>query len=102
MHTLFDFITYIKEVEYLLALVFIAGYLFFKEILKPAPFHYLMKEGRSDFKTIIKSGFQQNIRTASRIIAAPFIGLAYVIATPFLFIFGLFAVIFGVKSGVKK
>lgn len=89
MKTLFDFMTYIKGVEYLVAISAIAIYLIYWEFLKPKPFKTLVETGREDFDYLRKNGYREALRTIGRVIAAPFIGLAYVVALPFAFMYAL-------------
>jgi hypothetical protein len=85
MNTLYDFTTHIKGVEYLMALGFIAMFLILNEVLKPKPFGGLIgliiEERAIGFKTTAKS--------IGRLVTAPFIGLAYIVALPFAFVFAL-------------
>jgi hypothetical protein len=89
MYTLFDFITHVKGVEYILALMFIAGYLLFAEILKPKPFKSVVDTGKEDLSYLREKGFRNTLRTIGRIAAGPFIGLAYVVVLPFAFVSAL-------------
>jgi hypothetical protein len=85
MNTLFDFMTHVKNIEYLLALGFIAGFLVFNELLKPKPFGTLInmvKEERI-------AGFATAMKTIGKIVAAPFVGLAYIAILPFAFVAAL-------------
>ena len=89
MHTLFDFITHIKIIEYLIALSFIAGFIIFLEVLKPHPFRGLIENGKDDLNFIKEEGMKNLVRSVGKIISAPFIGLAYVIALPIGFVVAL-------------
>lgn len=80
MHTLVDFITHVKGVEYILSLLFIAGFLVLWEVMKPAPFRTVVAAGREDLEHIQRSG--SVLRTAGKLAAAPFIGLAYLAMLP--------------------
>ncbi len=86
MNTLFDFTTQIKGVEYILAVLFIAGYIVYWEVLKPKPFSALKKAGKEDIEYIKQTGYKSTMTSLGKIAAAPFIGLAYVILLPFGFI----------------
>lgn len=90
MYTLYDFITHIKGVEYLLAIMFIAGYILFAEVLKPRPFASVAKGVKDDTEFIRRAGYRNVLKTVGRIAAAPFIGIAYVVVLPFAF-FGAIA-----------
>ena len=89
MHTLFDFMTHIKGVEYILALMFIAGYILFSEVLKPKPFATVKSDGRDDLEYVRKVGSRGIMKTMGKIAAAPFIGIAYVVMLPFAFVAAL-------------
>ncbi len=84
MHTYLDFLTHIKGVEYLLSVLTITGFILFLEILKPKPFRTVIRAGREDLDHLRRTGTRENLRTVGRIFAAPFIGLAYVLALPFI------------------
>ena len=85
MNTLFDFMTHIKGVEYILALLFIAGYILYSEVLKPRPFKTMVDTGKDDIEHIRKTGFRSTLKVVGKIAAAPFIGIAYVVMLPFAF-----------------
>jgi len=90
MHTLVDFITYIKGVEYILALLAIGAFLIFWEVLKPTPFRTVVTTGKDDLGYIEQEGgFKAVLKTVGKIAAAPFIGLAYVVMLPFGFVAAL-------------
>lgn len=89
MHTLFDFLTHVKGIEYILAIMFIAGYILYAEILKPKPFKAVAESGKEDLDYIKKAGYKNTFRTIGKIATAPFIGLAYVVMLPFAFVFAL-------------
>lgn len=85
MHTLYDFMTHIKGVEYILALLFIGGYILYSEVLKPRPFRTVIDTGKDDLEYIRKTGYRNTLKVAGKIAAAPFIGIAYVVMLPFAF-----------------
>jgi len=85
MHTYFDFLTHVKNVEYILALLFIAGYLLYSEVLKPKPFKTMIDTGKDDLEYLRKTGHRNTLRVVGKIVAAPFIGIAYVVMLPFAF-----------------
>lgn len=88
MNSLFDFITYVKGTEYVIAIMFIAGYILYWEILKPKPFQGMVKAGREDLGYLRETG-RGIFRTAGKVVAAPFVGLVYVVALPFVFFYTL-------------
>lgn len=89
MHTLVDFLTRVKGVEYILSVLTITGFVLFLEVLKPAPFQSLRKLIGEDVAFLREEGFRTVMKTVGRAVAAPFIGLLYVIALPFLFVYYL-------------
>ena len=89
MHTLYDFMTHIKGVEYILAIMFIAGYILFSEVLKAKPFATLKNNCKEDVEYAKKVGFRGMMKTMGKIAAAPFIGIAYVVMLPFAFVAAL-------------
>ncbi len=91
MNSFYDFLTNIKGVEYIISVMFIAGYILYTEVLKPKPFKALVETGRDDMEFIRETGYRNTMRTAGKIAAAPFIGLAYIAALPFAFAFALFS-----------
>jgi hypothetical protein len=90
MYTLFDFITQVKGAEYLIAVSAIGLFILFWEVLKPRPFRSMVETAREDLSSIGQSGGYSGVfRTAGHVVAAPFIGLAYIVALPFVFLFAL-------------
>jgi hypothetical protein len=101
MYTLVDFMTHVKGIEYILSILFIAGFLLFWEILKPRPFATLVNTGKEDLEHLKQAGYRETMKNAGKIAAAPFIGLIYVIMLPVGFFFVLLteAVTLLVKGG---
>ena len=66
MNTLFDFTTHIKGVEYILAVLFIAGYILYWEVLKPKPFSSLKKAAQEDleFRERGRGGWKRGIHAS--------------------------------------
>jgi hypothetical protein len=98
MHTLVDFLTRVKGVEYILSVLTITGFILFIEILKPAPFQSLRKLIGEDVAFLREEGFRSVMKTVGRAAAVPFIGLLYVIALPFLFVYYLAVELRGMAS----
>ena len=82
MNSMFDFITHVKGIEYLLSLTFIAGYVLFWEVLKPKPFKKVKETGQEDLAYVKQNGMKNNLKLAGKIAAAPFVGLLYIILLP--------------------
>ena len=93
MHTLYDFVTHIKIVEYLIAISCIAVYMLYWEALKPKPFKSVVTTAKEDLDHIRHTG--GTLRTIGKIAAAPFVGLAYIAILPFSFLYALGAAAFG-------
>jgi len=87
MHTLYDFVTHIKIVEYLIAISCIAVYMIFWEALKPKPFKSVANTAKDDLTYIRETG--GTLKTIGKIAAAPFVGLAYIAILPFSFLYAL-------------
>ena len=90
MYTLFDFITQVKGAEYLIAVSAVGLFILFWEVLKPRPFKSMIDTAKGDLTQIGQSGgFAEVLRTAGHVAAVPFIGLAYVVALPFVFAYAV-------------
>jgi hypothetical protein len=89
MYTLFDFLSHVKGVEYIISVLFIAGFILYLEVLKPKPFKTLVHTSKDDLSYIKERGYRNTLRTIGRIFAAPFIGLFYVISLPFIFAYAV-------------
>ncbi len=95
MHTMYDYITHIKGVEYIISILFIAGYILFAEVLKPKPFATVVNGGKDDIEFMKRTGYRNVFKTVGKIAAAPFIGLAYVVTLPVAFFSALGAEVGG-------
>ena len=82
MNSMFDFITHVKGIEYILSLTFIAGYVLFWEVLKPKPFQKVKETGQDDLAYVKQNGLKNSLKLAGKIAAAPFVGLLYIILLP--------------------
>ncbi len=98
MHTLTDFMTHVKGIEYLLSVLAITGFILYVEVLKPKPFKTLAKATSEDLDYLRKTGRQSTMTTIKRLAAAPFIGLAYVVSLPFIFTFALCGELLGMAA----
>ncbi len=95
MNTLFDFVTYVKGIEYVIALGSIAGYIVFWEILKPRPFKTLLETSKDDMASIRKAGHERNKKTLLNILSAPFVGAFYLALVPIAFAYAASVRAFG-------
>ena len=99
MNSMFDFITHVKGIEYILSLTFIAGYVLFWEVLKPRPFQKVKETGQEDLAYIKQNGMKSTLKMAGKIAAAPFVGLLYIILLPVGMVSALsYAVVAGVAG----
>ncbi len=98
MHTLFDFITHVKGVEYIFSITFILAYIIYWEFLKPRPFKTVVDTGREDLAEMRATGSLSS--TIGKIATAPFVGLAYVVSLPFVFAYALFSAAAGSILGM--
>ena len=89
MNSLYDFVTHVKGVEYIVSVLFIAGYVLYSEVLKPKPFKTMVEAGREDMEFMRRDGYKDTIKTIGKVAAAPFIGLIYLITLPVLFGFAI-------------
>ena len=80
MHTLFDFMTHVKGIEYIISVLSIAMFIVFWEILKPKPFATVVNASKEDLEHLKQSG--DTIKYVRQLVAAPFIGLAYIVILP--------------------
>ncbi len=93
MQTLFDYISTVNGIQYILMLAFIVGFILFLELLKPKPFAGLMKIAADDLVFVRKLSPEMRFRSIKRLCTAPIYGLLYIAAIPILFVHGV-AVIF--------
>ena len=82
MNSMFDFITHVKGVEYILSLAFIAGFILYSEVLKPKPFKRVKETGREDLEYFRQNGMKNTLKMVGKVAAAPFIGLLYIMLLP--------------------
>jgi hypothetical protein len=82
MNSMFDFITHVKGIEYILSLTFIAGFILYWEVLKPKPFQKVKETGKEDLEYVKQNGMKDTLKLAGKIAAAPFVGLLYVVLLP--------------------
>jgi hypothetical protein len=97
MYTLFDFMTHVKGIEYIISVLSIGAFMVFWEVLKPKPFATVVSKGKEDLAHLKESG--DTIKYVRQMAAAPFIGLAYIVILPV----GFFVVVLseGVNLVVK-
>jgi hypothetical protein len=89
MNTLFDYITHVNGLTYILALASIAGFVVFLELFKSKPFAEILESAREDYRFIKELGAKGHKNFMKKAIKAPFIAMAYLISIPFLFMRGL-------------
>lgn len=86
MHTLFDFISNVNGTQYVLAVLFIAGFILFNEILKPRPFRGLAKMADDEVSAFKAEGKGKFVRFMKGVVAGPVYLVLYVLAVPVLLI----------------
>lgn len=89
MHTLYDFISEVNLMQYLLAVVSIAGFIIFVEIFKPKPFKGLSKMIAEDVGFVKEQGKSNNALLIKNIITGGAYAVLYIIAIPLLFLHGI-------------
>lgn len=97
MYTLFDFMTHVKGIEYIISVLSIGVFMLFWEVLKPRPFSTVVSNGKEDLTHLRQSG--ETMKFIGKIAAAPFIGLMYIVMLPVGFFFLLLSE--GVNLAVK-
>jgi len=97
MYTLFDFMTHVKGIEYIVSVLSIVLFMVFWEALKPKPFAAVVSAGKEDLAHLQQTG--GIMQYAGKIAAAPFIGLLYIVMLPIGFIFVVLSEL--VNLGVK-
>ena len=85
MQTLFDYITHVKGIEYIVAVASIIFFIVLWEMMKARPFGEWKETLNDDIDHLKNEGSRSILRQIGRIAAAPFIGLAYIVALPFAF-----------------
>ena len=63
-----------------------AGYIIYVEIMKPRSFKAIRETTKEELKSMEKTRDKGLLKTLGWIVAAPFIGLAFVVALPFAFL----------------
>jgi hypothetical protein len=72
--------THVKGIEYIISILSIAAFMVFWEVLKPKPFATVVSNGKEDLAHLKESG--DTIKYVRQLVAAPFIGLAYIVLLP--------------------
>ncbi len=89
MHTLFDFISNVNAVQYVIALLSVIGFIIFSEVLKANPFKGLRESVAEDVRFIKTQDRVTRIQFAKNVASAPFYFLSYLAALPVLFVQGM-------------
>jgi hypothetical protein len=99
MNSMFDFITHVKGIEYILSLTFIAGFILYWEVLKPKPFQKVKETGQEDLEYVKQNGMKDTLKLVGKIATAPFVGLLYIILLPVGMVSALsYAVVSGIAG----
>jgi len=89
MHTLYDFICQVNGIQYLLAILFIAGFIIFFEIFKPKPFMGLSRMINEDVSFVKEQGKSHNLQVVKNALTGSAYAMLYVVALPLLFMHGI-------------
>ena len=89
MNTLFDFVSNVNAMQYGLALLFVAGFVVFTEILKARPFAQLKESAAEDIRFIRSQGREKNTQLLKNLVSAPLYLVTYIASVPFLFVKGM-------------
>ena len=89
MHTLFDFVTRVNGIQYLLALFFVLGVIVFFEIMKPRPFKGLAALAAEDAQFLKTLWKERDFQLLKNLAMAPVYLVIYLAAVPLLFLKGM-------------
>jgi len=89
MKTLFDFITHVNGLTYVLAIASIAGFAIYLELFKAKPFAEILESARDDYRFVRELGVAGNKRLLKNAIKAVMLSAMYLVSLPFLFLRGL-------------
>jgi len=89
MNTLFDFISHVNGLTYVLALASIAGFAVYLELFKARPFAEILESARDDYRFVRELGIAGNKRFVKNAVKAVLLAVMYLVALPFLFLRGL-------------
>lgn len=89
MNTLFDFISHVNGLTYILALASIAGFVVFLELFKSKPFAEFLESAMADYRFMKELGLKGHKDLLKKMLKAPFIAVVYLVSLPVLFMRGL-------------
>ena len=89
MHTLFDFISQVNGVQYIIALLSIPGFIIFSEILKTRPFAGLQESVAEDVRFIKEQDKAERRQLVRNAVMAPVYFITYLASVPVLFVQGM-------------
>jgi hypothetical protein len=89
MHTLFDFISNVNAVQYVIALLSIIGFIVFGEVLKVRPFQGLRESVAEDVRFIKTQDKGTRLQLIKNVAMAPLYFLSYLASLPVLFAKGM-------------
>ena len=89
MNTLFDFISKVNGVQYIIALLSIPGFIIFSEILKARPFAGLRETVAEDVRFIKEQDKAERRQLVRNLAMAPIYFLTYLASVPVLFVQGM-------------
>ena len=89
MHTLFDFISKVNGIQYIIALLSIPGFIVFSEILKAKPFAGLRETVAEDLRFIKDQEKGERRQMVRNTVMAPIYFFTYLASLPVLFVQGM-------------
>lgn len=89
MVTLQEFLTMTKGIEYIIAVLFLVGYVAYWGMIKERPFAHMTDTVRDDLEYLRSRGYWTTVKTIGKLVGAPFVGLFYLVGLPFIFLFSL-------------
>ena len=96
-HTLFDFITKVNSMQYLLVILFTGGFILLWEMLKPEPFKSFATSLAEDMRFLKQSGRLEGVKLIKSAFTAALLFGIYLVSIPVLFVAGLGGAV--VRSG---
>lgn len=89
MYTLYDYISEVNAMQYLLALLFIFGFIIFFEIFKPKPFRGLSRMIDDDVVFVKEQGRASNLQLIKNTLTGSAYAMLYIAVVPLLFLHGV-------------
>lgn len=91
MNTLFDYVSSVNGIMYLIALGSIAGFAIMWEVFNPKPFSRLASNIAEDLRLIASMPSAEVFAMGKKLVLAPMYFMMYLASMPFLFAMGILA-----------